>query len=151
HHLVDRALVAVDGLHHQLEHGIEDLARLLGIAVGQEFYRALQVGEERRDLLALTLERAFGRENPLGEMLWGVAPRRRKAWLPTGGGLLAELGSAAVAESTSERVDLMAGRTCQLKARAAAVAEAGAGWIVLLAFRAAHQPSPFNSASACSR
>jgi hypothetical protein len=30
HHLVDGALVAVHGLHHALEHGIEDLARLLG-------------------------------------------------------------------------------------------------------------------------
>src|SRR5262245_39579258 len=28
HHLVHRALVAVDGLHHPFEHGIENLARL---------------------------------------------------------------------------------------------------------------------------
>ena len=46
HDLVDRALVAVDGLHHAFEDGIEELARLLGIAVG----------EEDRDLLALAFE-----------------------------------------------------------------------------------------------
>ena len=53
HHLVDGALVAVDGLHHPLEDGVEELARLLGVAVGEQLHRALEVGEEHRDLLAL--------------------------------------------------------------------------------------------------
>jgi hypothetical protein len=35
HHLVDGALVAVDGLHHQLEDGIEKLPSLLGITVSE--------------------------------------------------------------------------------------------------------------------
>ena len=35
HDLVDRALVAVDGLHHVLENWVQELAGLLGIAVGQ--------------------------------------------------------------------------------------------------------------------
>jgi len=35
HHLVDRALVAVDRLHHPLEDRIEDLARLLRITIGE--------------------------------------------------------------------------------------------------------------------
>jgi hypothetical protein len=61
HHLVDGALVAVDGFHHVLEHGVEEPARLLWIAVGQQLHRALQVGEEHRHLLALALERGFGR------------------------------------------------------------------------------------------
>ena len=56
HHLVDRALVAVDRLHHALEHRVEELARLLGIAVGEQLHRALEVGEEDGDLLALALE-----------------------------------------------------------------------------------------------
>ena len=56
HHLVDGALVAMDGLHHPLEDGIEELARLLGIAVGEQLHRALEVGEEDGDLLALALE-----------------------------------------------------------------------------------------------
>jgi len=53
HHLVHGALVAMDRLHHPFEHGVEDLARLLGIAVGEQFHRALEVREEDRHLLAL--------------------------------------------------------------------------------------------------
>ena len=34
HDLVDRALVAMNGLHHALEHGIENQARLLRVALG---------------------------------------------------------------------------------------------------------------------
>jgi hypothetical protein len=34
HHLIDRALVAVHGFHHPLEHRVEELPRLLGVAVG---------------------------------------------------------------------------------------------------------------------
>ena len=78
HHLVDRALVAVDGLHHALEHGIEELARLLGIAVGEQLHRALEVGEEHRDLLALALEGGLGGEDLLGEVLRRVGLRRRE-------------------------------------------------------------------------
>ena len=61
HDLVDGALVAVDGLHHPLEHGVEELARLLGVAVGEQLHRALEVGEEHGDLLALALERGSWR------------------------------------------------------------------------------------------
>ena len=75
HHLVHGALVAVDGLHHVLEHGIEELARLLGIAVGEQLHRALEVGEEHGDLLALALERRLGGEDLLGEVLGGVRLR----------------------------------------------------------------------------
>ena len=56
HDLVDGALVVMDGLHHALEHGVEELPGLLGVAVGEQFHRALQVGEEHRHLLALALE-----------------------------------------------------------------------------------------------
>ena len=57
-HLVHGALVAVDGLHHHRQHRIEHAPRVLRIAIGQELERALHVGEEHRDLLALALERA---------------------------------------------------------------------------------------------
>ena len=76
HHLVDRSLVAVDGLHHPLEHGIENLTRLLWVAVGEQLHRALEVSEENRYLLALALERGLGREDFLGEVLGGIAVRR---------------------------------------------------------------------------
>ena len=59
HDLVDGALVAVDGLHHAFEDGIEELARLLGVAVGEQLHRALEVGEEHGDLLALAFESAL--------------------------------------------------------------------------------------------
>ena len=72
HDLVHRALVAVDGLHHALEHGIEELARLLGVPVGEQLHRALEVGEEYRHLLALALKGALRGEDLLGEVLGGV-------------------------------------------------------------------------------
>ena len=79
HHLIDRPLVAVDGLHHPFEHRIEDLPRLLGIAVGEELHGALQVGKQHGDLLALALEGALGREDLLDEVLGGVALGRGEA------------------------------------------------------------------------
>ena len=46
-------------------------ARLLGIAVGEQLHRALEVGEQDRDLLALAFEGAARGEDPLGQV-----PRR---------------------------------------------------------------------------
>jgi hypothetical protein len=69
HHLVDGALVAVNGLHHPLENRIEDLARLLRIAVSEELHRALEVREENRHLFALPLKRRLGVDDPLGKVL----------------------------------------------------------------------------------
>ena len=57
---------------HVLEDGIEDLARLLGIAVGEQLHRALEVGEEDGDLLALALERRARGEDLLGEVLGSI-------------------------------------------------------------------------------
>jgi hypothetical protein len=49
----------VDGVHHVLEHGIEELAGILGVALGQQLHRALEIGEEDGDLLALAFERGL--------------------------------------------------------------------------------------------
>jgi len=81
HDLVDGPFVAVDGLHHPLEHGIEDLARLLGIAVGEQLHGALEVGEEHGDLLALALQRCLGRQDLLCEVARGVGLRGGEARL----------------------------------------------------------------------
>ena len=81
HHLVDRALVAMDGLHHPLEHGVEQLARLLGVPVGQELHRALEVGKQNGDLLAFTLESGSGGEDLLGQVFRDVSLGGRKAGL----------------------------------------------------------------------
>jgi hypothetical protein len=67
--------VEVDRFHHQLEYGVEDLARLLGIAVGEQLHRALEVSEEHRDLFALTFEGGFRDEDLLREMFGCVGLR----------------------------------------------------------------------------
>ncbi len=79
HHLVDGAFVAVDGFHHPLEHGIEQLARFLGVAISEQLHRALQVGEEHGDLLALALEGGLGGEDLLGEVPGGIALRNAES------------------------------------------------------------------------
>jgi hypothetical protein len=66
HDLIHRALVAVHRHHHALQHRVEELARLLGVAVCQQLHRGLQVGEEHGHLLALALQGTAGRENLLG-------------------------------------------------------------------------------------
>jgi hypothetical protein len=62
----------VDGIHHVLEDRVEQLTCLLGVAIGKERHRALQVREEDRDLLALAFERGLRVDDPLCEMLGGV-------------------------------------------------------------------------------
>ena len=56
HHLVDRALVPVDGLHHPLENGVQERPGLLGVPIRQQLQRPLEIGEEHGDLLALAFE-----------------------------------------------------------------------------------------------
>ena len=75
HHLVHGSLVAVDSRHHALEHRVEELARLLGIAVGQELHRALEVRKQHRHLLALAFQRASRGEDLLGQVLGRVNMR----------------------------------------------------------------------------
>jgi len=45
----------VHGVHH-VGGRVEDLARLLGIAVGEQLHRALEIGEQHGHLLALAFE-----------------------------------------------------------------------------------------------
>ena len=86
HDLVHRALVAVDRLHHPLEHGIEEPARLLGIAVGEQLHRALEVGEEHGDLLALALEGVRATSGSSRRGAWGCSPGARAEALDRLGG-----------------------------------------------------------------
>jgi hypothetical protein len=62
----------VDGLHHPLQHWVEDLACVLRIAVGEQRHRALEVGEEHGDLLPFAFERALRGEDLLGEVLGSI-------------------------------------------------------------------------------
>ena len=69
HDLIHRALKAMDRVHHSLEYRVEDSPRLFGIPVRQELHRALHVGEEDGDLLALTFEGGARMEDALGEVM----------------------------------------------------------------------------------
>jgi hypothetical protein len=59
HHLIHRAFIAVNRFHHPFEDRVEDPSCFLGIALGEQLHRALEVGEEDRDLLAFAFERAL--------------------------------------------------------------------------------------------
>jgi hypothetical protein len=112
HHLVDGALVVVYGLDHALQHRVEQAPRVLGIAIGQELHRALEVREQDRHVLAFALQRVLGRADPLGEMRRRVRGRRGEARRSVGRGahgrsaLWAELGGnrqLALALGTARR------------------------------------------------
>ena len=127
HHLVHRALVAMHRVHHVREDGIENLARFLGIAVGEQLHRSLQVGEEDGDQLALALQRRFGREDAIREMLRRVGVGRGKARR----GLRAlcrdtKRTAASVAELAARRIRLPARRAGRVEPMTAMVAEARA-------------------------
>jgi hypothetical protein len=62
----------MDGCHQAFQHGIEELAGLFRIAVGQEFQRAFEVGKQHGNVLALTFEGAFGGEDFLRQIGRGV-------------------------------------------------------------------------------
>jgi hypothetical protein len=66
----------MDRGHHLLQHRVEELARLLGIAVGQQLHGAFQVGEQHGDLLAFTFEGGLGGEDFLGQIPGGIPQRR---------------------------------------------------------------------------
>src|SRR5215831_10082434 len=77
HHLVHGALVGVHSVHHALDHGVEDAARILGVAVGEQLQGRFHVREENGDMLALALHKGFGNEDPLSQILgcvgvWGA-------------------------------------------------------------------------------
>jgi hypothetical protein len=76
HHLVHRALVAVDGVHHVFEERVEQLLRLLGIAVGEQLHRALEIREEHGDVLALAVP---GRAAGVGEEARQLRGRGRRS------------------------------------------------------------------------
>ena len=139
HHLIDGALVAMDGLHHLLEYRIEDLPRLLGIAVGEQLHGALEVGEEDRDLLAFAFEGLLRREDLLCEVLRRVGGRRGE-----GGARRSREESvpALVTELCSSREIVPTGRARGREESAALEAELRARRVLLPALRAPHDPGP---------
>ena len=65
HDLGHRAFVMVNGLHHVLEHGIENLPAVLRIAISKELHGALQICEENGQKFPFTLSCVLRREDPL--------------------------------------------------------------------------------------
>jgi len=87
HHLVDRTLVAVHGLHHVLKNRIEKFLGFFGIKAGQQCHGSLEVGKENRDLLALS-----GEDTLFGEYLLGeISGNGRSCWQD--GQFMADLAS----------------------------------------------------------
>ncbi len=78
HHLVDRPLVAVDGLHHAFEDWVEKFPSLFGITVREQLHRPFEVSKEQCDLLALPFDRILGSEDLLNKVLGGVDFGRTK-------------------------------------------------------------------------
>src|SRR5439155_25913409 len=100
------------GVHHMREDWVEDLARFLGIAVGQQLHRALEIGEQDRHVLALALQGSPGREDLLGEVLGSVRLWRGEARRGRGS---FKRSPAAVTEPASSRITLAARRTDELQ------------------------------------
>jgi hypothetical protein len=76
HDMVDGALEAVNGLHHMIENGIEELSGLLGVAFREQFHRALKVGKQHCNLLAFAFERSFRSQDLLSQVPRRVGLRR---------------------------------------------------------------------------
>ncbi len=79
HNPVHGALVAVDCLDHAFEYRVEELLRILRVAVSKQLHRALNICEQHGDLLPLTLERCLGGEDLIGKMLGRIILGRGKA------------------------------------------------------------------------
>ena len=65
---VDRAFVAMHGVHHDAERRVQDAPRVLRIDVLDQRERAFDVGEQHRDLLALALQRRARAQDAFGQM-----------------------------------------------------------------------------------
>ena len=76
-HLVHGALVAMHRRHHAFQDRVEDHPRFLGVALGEQLHRALDVGEHHRHLLALAFDGRSRAEDALREVLGSVGLRRR--------------------------------------------------------------------------
>ena len=104
HDLVDGALVAVHRGHHAVEHRVQELARLLGVAVGQQGHGAFEVGKQHGDVLALAFEGGAGGEDFLRQIGRGVGQR---GTLLGGGGRCGGRGRGASITRPDEDVALL--------------------------------------------
>jgi hypothetical protein len=141
HDLIDGPLVAVDGVHHPAEHGVQDAASIFGIAVGEQLHRAFEIGEEDGHLLALAFESRAGGEDALGKMLGSVGVRRglRRCHRDGRGGCGSDASAALVAEAAARGVLVATRGTGGVQLGTALVAELGTVAVLVLALRALHR------------
>jgi hypothetical protein len=139
HHKIDGALIVMHCFHHAVEHRLEDRARLLGIALGDQLHGAFQVCEQHRYLLALAFERGARGENFFGEMFRGVIAGGGKARLRWDRGLRSELDAAFGAEFCRSGIDVAARGAGARQRRAAFRAELRRIGDARVAARAVHR------------
>jgi hypothetical protein len=73
---VDEALEALDPIGEDLEKAVHDLRLIFRIELLRQLHRALDVGEEYRDLLAFTFERGARGQDLVGQVFRGVCASR---------------------------------------------------------------------------
>jgi alkanesulfonate monooxygenase SsuD/methylene tetrahydromethanopterin reductase-like flavin-dependent oxidoreductase (luciferase family) len=81
--LRDIPLIAMHGVHHQLQSGINDRPRFFRIESFDQCSRTFEIGKERRDSFALAvrsptrLQRPLLGPNAVGEVRWGITGGRQ--------------------------------------------------------------------------
>ena len=85
HNPVHGALIAVDRRDHAFEHRVEELMRVLRVAVSKQLHRALNIREQHGDLLPLAFEGCPRGEDLIGKVLGRVILRRGKAGIVPNG------------------------------------------------------------------
>ena len=69
HDSVDRALVAMHGIHHHADRAIEDAACFFRVGAFDDLERAFDVGKQHRDVLALADQQRPGIKDALARWL----------------------------------------------------------------------------------
>jgi hypothetical protein len=140
HSPTDRAVVAVDGVHHHLHGAVEQLLGVFVVAAMNQRRRADDVSEQHGDLLALALQ--LGAAGGTGQLarrlddLSRASNLSRRCARPRGDQRLA----ASVAEAAGRWVGMPAPATDEAQRCAAAVTEPGARRILRATGRAPHHP-----------
>jgi hypothetical protein len=75
----------MDRLDHAFEHRVEELLRVLRIAVSKQLHRALNIRKQHGDLLPLALEGCPRGEDLIGKVLGRVTLGRSKAGIVPNG------------------------------------------------------------------
>jgi hypothetical protein len=148
HDLIHGPFVAVHGCYQALQHGIEECAGVLGVAVGQQLQRAFQVGEQHGDVLALAFQGTPRGQDLLDQMARGITNRWLETWRAWRGSLPAERRAAFATELRSGRIVSPTPEAVGPQGTATLDAELTAVEILRLAVWAAHGGSPWRTVSA---